>query len=338
MKIGITYDLKEDYLREGYSEEDAAEFDCAETIQAIDSSLRSLGHATDRVGHVRFLAGRLVQGERWDLVFNIAEGLNGFGREAQVPALLEAFGIPYTFSDPLVLSVALHKGIAKRVLRDLGIPTPYFVVVESLSDVAGIDHPFPLFIKPVAEGTSKGISKTSKVSNRTELLSGCAKLLERFRQPVLVEAFLPGREFTVGILGTGSDATALATAEILLQADAEPEIYSFANKKNYETKVSYRLADDLVAATAAKMALAVWKGLGCRDAGRVDFRCDGEGRVNFLEVNPLAGLHPEDSDLVIMSKLKGIPYTKLIESIVASAIERSSAPEASYRGQIYGAP
>ncbi len=337
MKIGITYDLKEDYLREGYSEEDAAEFDGAETIWAIESSLRSLGHSTDRIGHVRSLAGRLVQGDRWDLVFNIAEGLRGFGREAQVPALLDAFGIPYTFSDPLVLSVALHKGVAKRILRDLGIPTPYFVVVESLSDAAAIDHPFPLFMKPVAEGTSKGISKTSKVWNRTELLSGCAKLLERFLQPVLVEAFLPGREFTVGILGTGSDATALGTAEIVLQQEAEPEIYSFANKKSYQTRVCYRLADDVVAATATKMALAVWKGLGCRDGGRVDFRCDGEGRVNFLEVNPLAGLHPEDSDLVIMSRMKGIPYTTLIESIVASAIKRSSAPDAACRGQVHSA-
>jgi len=337
MKIGITYDLKEDYLREGYSDEDAAEFDRVETIAAIESALRSLGHSTDRIGHVRSLAARLVQGDRWDLVFNIAEGLKGFGREAQVPALLDAFEVPYTFSDPLVLSVALHKGVAKRVVRDLGIPTPYFAVVESLSDVAGIDHPFPLFIKPVAEGTSKGISKASKVGNRSELLSGCAKLLERFRQPVLVEAFLPGREFTVGIVGTGSDAKALGVAEIILQPDAEPEIYSFANKKNYEAKVCYRLADDLVAATAAKMALSAWKGLGCRDAGRIDFRCDGEGRVNFLEVNPLAGLHPEDSDIVILSRMKGIPYTTLIESIVASAMQRSSVRDAAYRGQVHSA-
>jgi D-alanine-D-alanine ligase len=254
-----------------------------------------------------------------------------------VPALLDAFEIPYTFSDPLVLSVALHKGVAKRVLRDLGIPTPYFVVVENPSDVAGIDHPFPLFIKPVAEGTSKGISKASKVSNRSELLSGCLMLLERFRQPVLVEAFLPGREFTVGIVGTGSDATALGTAEILLQPDAEPEIYSFANKQDYEARVCYRLADDLVARTASAMALSVWKGLGCRDGGRVDFRCDAQGRVNFLEVNPLAGLHPEHSDIVILSRMKGIPYTTLIETIVASAIRRCSALDAACRGQVRGA-
>jgi len=337
MKIGITYDLKADYLREGYSDEDAAEFDGVETIAAIESALRSFGHATDRIGHVRSLAGRLVRGDRWDLVFNIAEGLKGFGREAQVPALLDAYEIPYTFSDPLVLSVSLHKGMAKRIVRDLGVPTPYFVVVESLSDVAGIDHPFPLFIKPVAEGTSKGISKASKVRNRAELLSGCAKLLERFHEPVLVEAFLPGREFTVGIVGTESDAAALGVAEILLKADAEPEIYSFSNKKNYQARVSYRLADDLVAATAAKMALSVWKGLGCRDAGRVDFRCDGEGRANFLEVNPLAGLHPEDSDIVILSRMKGIPYATLIETIVASAMKRCSAPDAAYRGQVHGA-
>src|ERR1041385_6774131 len=158
MKIGITYDLRDDYVREGYSEEDTAEFDSVETISAIEASLRALGHVADRIGHVRSLARRLALGDRWDLVFNMAEGLSGFGREAQVPALLDAFGVPYTFSDPLVLSLALHKGMAKRVVRDLGIATADFAVVERLSDINGLGLPFPLFIKPVAEGTSKGIS------------------------------------------------------------------------------------------------------------------------------------------------------------------------------------
>jgi len=337
MRIGITYDLREDYLREGYSEEETAEFDSPETISAIESSLKSIGHRTERIGHVRSLVHALARGDRWDLVFNIAEGLTGYGREAQVPALLDAFGVPYTFSDPLVLSIALHKGMAKRVVRDLGIPTPDFAVVDNISDIANVDCLFPLFIKPVAEGTSKGISMTSKVHNQAELRSGCMKLLERFRQPVLVEAFLPGREFTVGIVGTGGDAAALGTMEVLLQGEAEPEIYSFANKKDYETRVCYRLIDDAQAATAARIALDVWKGLGCRDAGRVDLRCDGDGRVNFLEVNPLAGLHPEHSDIVILCRKIGIPYATLIERIVASAMERSNIKDGSERGRLYAA-
>ena len=337
MRIGITYDLREDYLREGYSEEETAEFDSPETISAIEAALKSLGHRTERIGHVRSLVHALARGDRWDLVFNIAEGLSGYGREAQVPAILDAFGVPYTFSDPLVLSIALHKGMAKRVVRDLGIPTPDFAVVDNISDLAEVDCRFPLFIKPVAEGTSKGISMTSKVHNQAELRSGCVKLLERFRQPVLVEAFLPGREFTVGIVGTGNEAAALGTMEVLLQAEAEPEIYSFANKQEYETRVCYRLIDDAEAATATRIALDVWKGLGCRDAGRVDLRCDGDGRVNFLEVNPLAGLHPEHSDIVILCRKIGIPYAKLIERIVASAMRRSNVKDGSKRGRLYAA-
>ncbi|HQM91709.1 MAG TPA: hypothetical protein PLK84_07260, partial [Syntrophales bacterium] len=134
--VGMTYDLRTDYIREGYSEEETAEFDQPATIDAIEETLQSLGYRTDRIGHVRALARRLVAGERWDLVFNIAEGLKGFGREAQVPCLLDAYGVPYVFSDPLSLSLTLHKAMAKRVVRDLGILTPDFAVVEDADDIA----------------------------------------------------------------------------------------------------------------------------------------------------------------------------------------------------------
>ena len=140
MKIGITYDLRQDYLDAGYGEEETAEFDRPETIAAIDQALQALGHVTDRIGNIRSLARRLVQGDRWDLVFNIAEGLSGFGREAQVPALLEAYAIPYTFSDPLVLALTLHKGMTKRVIRDAGLPTPAFAVVETASEAAAVTY------------------------------------------------------------------------------------------------------------------------------------------------------------------------------------------------------
>ena len=153
VKIGITYDLRDDYIAEGYTEEETAEFDHPRTIAAIEETLRDLGYETDRIGHLRALTRRLVAGDRWDLVFNIAEGLRGFGREAQVPALLDAWEIPYTFSDPLVLSLTLHKGLTKRVIRDLGIPTPDFAVVETPEEIAAVALPFPLFAKPVAEGT-----------------------------------------------------------------------------------------------------------------------------------------------------------------------------------------
>jgi D-alanine-D-alanine ligase len=203
VKIGIAYDLREDYLAEGYGDEETAEFDRLDTIEAIEGTLQRLGFETDRIGNIRKLAARLVAGDRWDMVFNIAEGLRGFGREAQVPALLDAFEIPYTFSDPLVLSLTLHKGMTKHVIHDLGIPTPEFTVVETTSDVDAVDLPFPLFAKPVAEGTGKGISASSRIMTRKDLDSVCRRLLTAFDQPVLLETFMPGREFTVGITGTG---------------------------------------------------------------------------------------------------------------------------------------
>jgi len=171
MRIGITYDLRDDYLRQGYSEDETAEFDAPETIDAIEDALTSLGHFTVRVGSIQNLAARLVAGERWDLVFNYAEGLHGFGREAQVPSLLDAFGIPYTFSDALVMALALHKGVTNHAVRDMGITTPDFAVVQDDAAAEEIGLPFPLFVKPVAGGSSVGISAASRVDCRPELLS-----------------------------------------------------------------------------------------------------------------------------------------------------------------------
>jgi len=323
--VGITYDLREDYLREGYTEEETAEFDQLATIDAIDQTLRALGFLTDRIGHIRTLTRRLARGDRWDIVFNIAEGMYGLGREAQIPAILDAYGIPYTFSDALVLGLTLHKGYTKHILRDLGIPTAEFVVVAHESDCDNIRLPFPLFVKPVAEGTGMGITASSKVLSQRELRPLCRKLLKRYRQPAIVESFLPGREFTVGIIGTGKDARAVAVLEISLRAKAERGVYSYLNKEYCEELVDYFLSRDDEAAQARKVALDAWRALGCRDAGRVDLRSDGEGNPHFLEVNPLAGLHPTHSDLPILCSLAGMSYPRLIRAIMDSALKRAAA-------------
>ena len=320
MRIGFTYDLRDDYLREGYTEEETAELDAAEAIDAIEAALRSLGHDVDRVGSVKRLTTRLAAGDRWDLVFNYAEGLFGFAREAQVPALLDAFQIPYTFSDGLAFALTLHKGLTKHVARDLGIRTPDFAVVSRTSDLASISLPYPLFVKPVAGGSSVGVTAASFVVDASALASTCRRLLETFRQPVLVETFLPGRELTVGIVGTGPRARVLGVMEVILTSDADAHAYTYSTK-NLEL-ARYRIVDDGAAVEAAEIALRAWNGLGCRDAGRVDCRCDRNGRAHFLEVNPLAGLHPTHADLVILAGLVGVDYGKLIESIVASACER----------------
>jgi len=331
MKVGITYDLRADYFAQGLGEEETAEFDRPDTITAIEQALWDLGYDTDRIGNVTNLTARLAAGERWDIVFNIAEGLNGFGRESQVPALLDAFGIPYTFSDPLVLAVTLHKGVAKHMVRDLRIATPDFHVVDTESDLTMIDLPFPLFAKPVAEGTGKGINASSRVRNADELVSVCRRLLETYRQPVLVETFLPGREFTIGIVGTRKDARAIGVMEIVLRSNAEPDVYSYLNKERCEELVDYRLGTDSMAREAQEVALAAWRGLGCRDAGRVDVRADKDGRPNFMEANPLAGLHPEHSDLCIIATQAGMTYTALIEAIMSSAISRNGLNKSTQR-------
>lgn len=322
LKIGLTYDLREDYLALGLSEEETAEFDRPDTIDAIEKALRSLGFATERIGNLKSLMVELTQGHRWDMVFNIAEGLKGFGREAQIPSLLEAYDIPYTFSDPLVLSLTLHKGMTKRVIRDLGIPTPDFCLVETEKDVEKIVLPYPLFAKPVAEGTGKGITPASKIRSFGELISVCQSLLRLYRQPVLVERFLPGREFTVGVLGTGEKARVLGTMEVILREQAEADVYSYRNKEKCEELVEYRSIKDVVSGQAEYYALALWRGLGCRDAGRIDFRADDRGTPNFMEVNPLAGLHPDHSDLPIIGKQVGVSYRILMARIMESAMTR----------------
>ena len=322
MRVGLVYDLRADYEAIGLSGELVAEFDSPETIDALERAIRAHGHIVERVGNVRRLAGRLARGDRWDLVFNVAEGLAGRSREAQVPALLETFAVPFTFSDALVMALTLDKAMAKRVVRDSGVPTAPFAVVRSLGDLAAIDLPYPLFAKPIAEGTGKGVSPRSKAAEPAALAAVCAELLDRYRQPVLVETYLPGREFTVGILGDDADARALAVLEIELLADAEPEVYGYVNKERCEDLVRYRLADDATARAAARVALDAYRALGLVDAGRVDVRCDASGAPHFLEVNPLPGLHPTHSDLPILAAMTGMDHTTLIGAILDSAAAR----------------
>lgn len=325
MRIGLTYDLRSDYLREGYSLEETAEFDKEDTIDGLESAIRAAGHDVDRIGHVRALMTRLSKGDRWDLVFNIAEGMRGVGREAQVPSLLDVYGIPYVFSDAAVLTVCLHKGYTKAVLQAAGVATAPFAVVSQLSEASKIKMPYPLFVKPIAEGTGKGVTPRSIVRTQADLKPAIADLLERFEQPVLVEPFLSGREFTVGLLGHGERTRSVAVMEIHLRANAEAGLYSFANKEDYEDRVDYSIATDALAEEAARVAREAWVALGCRDGGRADLRAGSDGKVYFLEVNPLAGLNPRTSDLPIMWGMIGKKYNDLIGEILKEAIARLPA-------------
>lgn len=323
MRIGFVYDLRDDYLAKGYSLEAVAEFDTPETIEGIASGLEQVGCTVERIGRGRALAERLVSGERFDLVFSIAEGLRGRNREAQVSALCELYDQPYVFSDTLTLCVALDKAMAKRVVMQAGVPTSDFVLLESAADAASVDLAFPLFVKPNAEGTGKGCEAASRVIDFAGLEKAATELIARFDQPVIVEPWLPGREFTVGITGTGRDARVIGVMEILLLEHADAGVYSLKSKEECESRVEYRLVQGPDAEEAAAVGLAAYRALECRDGGRIDLRCDARGHPLFMEANPLAGLHPSHSDLPIIADLAGYGYERLMADILGSAAARA---------------
>jgi D-alanine-D-alanine ligase len=320
LRIGLTYDLRDDYLAAGFSDEEAGEFDAPETIEAIEGAIRRHGDETVRIGGLKALVAALARGERWDLVFNVCEGVSGIAREAQVPALLEGYGIACTFSSADVLVVAMDKALAKLVVRAHGVFTPDFAVVRSARDLQSIALPYPLFVKPLAEGTSKGVRETSRVQDRAGLTARVLDVLRTHRQPALVETYLPGREFTVGLLGTGAEARVIGVSEIGFKPEADQSAYSYRNKM--ESLEQQSRAEGPLAETVAACALSAWRALGCRDAGRIDIRCDAEGRPAFIECNPLAGLRPGWSELTILAEQAGMSYDALIGGILDEASAR----------------
>jgi len=320
--IGFVYDSRDEYLAAGFTEEQVAEFDTEDTIHLIEAALIRLGNHVERVGNGRKLAARLASGVRWNLVFSIAEGVHGRSREAQVPAVCELFDQPYVFSDPLTMAATLDKSVAKRIVRDTGVATAPFMVMETgTEDLSGWRH-YPAFVKPLAEGTGKGCERASLVETEAELKNAARALVARFSQPALVEAYLPGREFTVGIIGNGADARVIGVMEVCVNKNAEAGVYSFNNKEFCETLVSYHKPEDAEAVRAGDVALQAYRALGCRDAGRVDLRSNAVNEPVFLEVNPLAGLHPTHSDLPMLAEQNGIGFDDLLKMILAAARSR----------------
>jgi D-alanine-D-alanine ligase len=318
MRLAFTYDLKSAWLARGLDAEAAAEFDSELTLEAIATHYEARGFAVERVGGAHELLARVAAGARWDLAFNICEGLHGGARESLVPALFEHLDIPCVFSDAATLALCLRKDWCKQVVRAAGIATADFAVLEAPGPIA---LPFPVFAKPVAEGTGKGVGLASRCLDAAALARATAALLQRFRQPVLVETYLPGREFTVGIVGQGAAAAPIGCMEVEARGDA-PLAYGYAEKADWRARIRYALADDETARAAVQVALDAWRALGCRDGGRVDIRCDAEGAPHFIEVNPLAGLNPQESDLVIMAQLAGRSAGWVYDRIMDAALAR----------------
>lgn len=320
--VGFTYDLRDDYLAQGYSLEQTAEFDSHETIEAIDAALTENGFHVERIGNIKALVNQLARGSRWDIVFNICEGIKGIGRESQVPALLEAYDIPFVFSSSDVTMLTMNKAWAKMVVREHDVPTAPFLVVEKISDLDRFDLPFPVFVKPIAEGTSKGVTSQSLVTNYSELKGMCLSIMNKFDQPALVETYLSGEDATVGIYGCGDAARVIGVMKPVFKKGSEKGIQSYYNKENWQDVLDYDLVDGNLAKAMGDCALKSWQALGCTDGGRVDIRCDHNGVPNFIEVNPLAGLRPDYSDLCLLSDKVGMNYVELIGNIMASALDR----------------
>ncbi len=319
MKIGLTFDLRSWYIDRGYSMDETAEFDKQETVDALENSLKIMGYETEPIGNAFQLIEALASGKRWDLVFNIAEGLYGDGRESVVPAILDQYKIPYVFSGPVIMGLSLNKHLAKLVAAASGVPVSPGCLITELKELDNCKLRYPLFVKPVSEGTGKGITEKSLVNSASELKTMVEWILNEFKQPALVEEYLPGREFTVGIVGYGDDAVAIGGMEVIC-ANNLP--YSVEVKENYLLYCTYKTLDADIVDECKSVALKAWKALDAVDAGRVDLKADRFGKICFIEANPLAGLNPVHSDLPILSRMYGIEYQALMEMIMKAALIR----------------
>lgn len=330
MKIGITYNLRTDVenIRPEHLLIDDAfeEFDTEETIDAIADVLEKNGHAVIKLGWGKAAIGYLLSDEI-EFVFNLCEGYWGRNREAVMPALLEMLDIPYSGSDPLALSLALDKIMAKKVAEQNGIKTPGFCVIRQLQDVevADVGLKYPLFVKPAWEGSSKGIESGSKVYNKAGLRDRAGYLLKNyFNQPVLAEEYIKGREFTIGVLGN-ENPYILGVMEISSSRPCGDFFYSKEIKRQWQAKVIYECPPKASAPLMARIeavALEAFKAFGCRDIARVDVRVDSSDNVYFLEINLLAGLSPAYSDIVIMARKMGWTYEGLISAIFNHSLSR----------------
>lgn len=329
----MTYNLKERLSPSaGLPEDFYVEFDDVETVDAIAEALRRFGCRVYKVEANDGAYGKLKR-LRLDIVFNIAEGLHGESRESHIPAILEMLGIPYTGSGPLTLAVSLNKAVTHELVSHNGIRSPRFQVFADPSEKLNKRMRYPFVVKPLLEGSSKGIRDGALVRDELSLGRQVSWIIENYAQPALVEEFLPGREFTVGLLGNG-EPLVLPIVEILF--DRLPEgvspIYSYEAKWIWDRPerpldmfrcpaiLPKSLEEEIVG-----MAVKAFKVLGCRDVCRIDIRLDREGKPVMLEVNPLPGLIPDPeahSCLPEAARVAGFTYDQLICRILFEALKR----------------
>jgi D-alanine-D-alanine ligase len=323
LRVGIAYNLKKGAAAD--AEDMEAEYDSFDTIRAIREALEGAGLSVELLeaddGFVEKVKNAGV-----DIVFNIAEGTHGRGREAQVPAILNFLGIPFSGSDETTLGLALDKALTKRYLSTYGVETPAYRIVKSPDQSPGPSLRFPLIVKPNSEGSGKGITDLAVVENETQLADVVRNDFRLYGEPMLVEEYIPGREFTVGLLGNGSGLSVFEPMEIrYLSGSRQNQIYSYHVKTNYKKYVEYRCPSDLDPETAGRMnqtAAQIYEALDCRDFARIDFRLSESGVPYFIEINPLPGLAPGYSDYPMLAEFCGMDYGTLILNVLNCALKR----------------
>ncbi len=330
MRVGLTYNLKKG-LKEGLPSDWDAEWDTEETIDAVMSALSAQHDVVPLEADENIVEN--LKNSKPDIVFNIAEGRNGPNRESHVPAMLEMLGIPYTGSDPMTLSLCLDKGRAKEILSFYKVSTPRFQVVSSASERIKLKF-FPLIVKPLHEGSSKGVKNDALVFSPSELKKKVEEIIVQYSQSALIEEYLNGREFTVALMGNNGDTKVLPIIEIKfdnLPKDINP-IYSYEakwiwdNSKNpldiFQCPADI---DDELRDNIEETALKAYKSLRCRDLCRIDIRLDSDNEPNILELNPLPGVLPNPEDNSCFPKAArtaGMSYNEMILSILNIARKR----------------
>ncbi len=309
-----------------------AEWDTWETINAVASALKQKHDITlVEANHDAFDTLKKL---RPDIVFNIAEGFAGISREAQIPAMLDMLMIPYTGSDPLTLATTLDKARTKEILSYYNIPTPKFLEVTSVAEIKNHKLRFPLVVKPIGEGSGKGIYSSSLVNDEDALAKEVARVLNEYNQSALIEEFLPGREFTVAIMGNNGSAQVLPIIEITYESFPEDfvPLYSYEAKWILDSKENqldiYKCpaaVDEKLEAAIKKICLDTYKILRCRDWSRIDLRLDKDGVPNIIEVNPLPGILPDPKDNSCYPKAArtaGMDYNTMLLSVLEAARKR----------------
>ena len=329
MRIGLTYNLKTDVevadQTKNQVEDVFEEFDTPETIEALCDVIVNLGHQVKKLGFGRLAIKQLLE-QPVDLVLNLAEGYSGRSREAQMPALLEMLNIPYSGPDPLTAALTLDKVIAKKLAVLCGTLTPaYYLCIPGQNFNVEVVN-FPAILKLCYEGSSKGIRAASRVDDVRQLEGQIHWLRQNYPlQPILIEEFIRGREFTVGVIGNDLPQI-LGVMEIRSRTNQGKDfIYCLDNKRNYRETIEYVCPPQVSNScldSIKRIVLKLYRVFGCRDIARFDFRLDQQGNLYFLEVNPLPGLNPVSGDIVIMASHLGIGYSELVKRIIDCAVER----------------